>query len=146
MSKRPKPRPPDFQTTKKTYNNNRYITIFNEMLDSPAWVMLSDGAKNVYLVIAEQYRGMYTGNRVKCPYSTMKTHGIRTQSIPAWLVELEALGFLKVSTHGGLYKTPNEYTLIGEWSQIKSLDEARNRKKVALDRWKAMKETRNNKG
>lgn len=142
MSKRPKPRPPDFLTTKRTYDHNHYITLFDEMLNSPAWIVLSDGAKNVYLVLIMEYKGMYTGNKVKCPYNTMKNHGIRTQSISAWLVELEALGFLKVSTHGGLYKNPNEYTFINEWSQIKSINEAHSRKSAALDEWKAKRKAR----
>ena len=133
-------KPPDFLTAKRTYDHNHHIKLFDEMIDSPAWIVLSDGAKNVYLVIVKEYKGMYTGNKVKCPYSTMKNHGIRTQSIAGWLAELEALGFLKISTRGGLYKIPNEYTLVSEWSQIQSVEEARSKKRSALDKRKAARE------
>lgn len=124
MSRKQNPRPPDFLTTKGTWHHNHHTPIFDEMIDSPAWMVLSDGAKNVYLLIAREYKGAYTGNTVICPYSTMTAHRIRKQSIPKWLRELQALGFIRIESNGGLYKIPNEYRLISDWSKYKTIESA----------------------
>lgn len=118
-------RPPKHLTSKPTWNHNHYVPLFDEMLDSPAFVALSHGAKIVYLLIAKEHKGDFTGDKVICPYSTMEEHGIRTQSISKWLRELEALGFIRIDSHGGLYKIPNEYRLLTDWQQYKDKESAK---------------------
>ena len=117
-------KPPEFLTTKLTFYRNHYIYLFDEMIDSPAYIALSDGAKYVYTLLVREYKGMYTGNTVKCPYSTMVAHGVRKSSIKHWLDELEVLGFIRIVSHGGMFKIPNEYRLINDWAKFKSVEEA----------------------
>ena len=136
---RPKARPPDFLTTKGRYDHNHHITLFDEMVDSPAYTALSHGAKAVYTLILKEYRGGFTGNTVICPYSTMKKHGIRKESIPNWLTELSALGFIRIESNGGMYRIPNKYKLINEWTQYRSIESANKAKAAAL---KARKDKR----
>lgn len=134
MSKHKKNKtPPKHLTSKPTWDHNHYTPIFDEMLDSPAFIALSHGAKIVYLFIIREYKGDFTGNKVICPYATMEAHGIRHQSIPKWLSELVALGFIKIETHGGLYKIPNEYRLISDWVQFKDRESALAAKKKYLN-------------
>lgn len=137
MSRKNMTGPPSFLTTKPTFNRNRHIKLFHEMLESPAWIVLDHGAQSVYISILAEYKGNYTGNRVKCPYDTMRKHGIRTQSIPKWLVELEALGFIKITTRGGMYKIPNEYLLVAEWAKIKTVEDALTTKESAIVAYEA---------
>lgn len=125
-------RPPDFLTTKGTYSHNHHFKLFSEMMESSAWFALSTGARAVYLSLLNEYKGDYNGSKVICPYETMGKQGIRKQSIPNWLTELEALGFIKI-IRGGMYKIPNEYLLIGEWAKIKTVEDARKISKSALD-------------
>lgn len=137
MSKNKFERPPNFLTTKGTYSHNHHFKLFTEMMESPAWSVLSTGARAVYLSLLNEYKGKYNkGNKVICPYETMGKQGIRTQSIPKWLTELEALGFIKI-TRGGINKIPNEYLLICDWAQIKTIEDARKISKAALDSYKA---------
>lgn len=130
---KPKPQPPDFLTSKKSWNNNHHVSLFDEMIDSPAYISLSNGAKFIYTLIIKEYKGIFTGNKVKCPYSEMKKHNVRSQSISGWLKELEALGFIRIESHGGMYKIPNEYRLINDWMKFKSIEEAKAAKKKIPD-------------
>lgn len=134
---RPKARPPDFLTTKGRYDHNHHVTIFDEMIDSPAFTALSHGAKAVYILILKEFRGGFTGNKVVCPYSTMIQHGVRKESIPNWLTELSALGFIRIESNGGMYRIPNKYLLTNEWTRYKTIEQANEAKSAAL---KARKE------
>lgn len=139
MSRKKNTKPPDFLTTKKTWHNNHHISLFDEMIDSPAYIVLSDQAKYVYTLIIREYKGMYTGATVTCPYAVMKSHGVRKESIPQWLTELEALGFIRIDSKGGLYKIPNKYRLIDGWSEFKDLKTAQAAKDAAVKKYKAKK-------
>ena len=123
--------PPDFLTTKKTNYNNHYIRLYDEMIDSPAYIALSDQAKAVYTLLVREYKGIFTGNVVKCPYALMESHGIRRQSIANWLAELQALGFIQIEIHGGMFRNPNEYRLINGWADFKDIDSAKAAKNAA---------------
>lgn len=123
--KKPNARPPYFLTTKSSWKYNHHVSLFDEMIDSPAYMALSHGAKFIYTLIIREYKGMYTGCKVICPYSEMIRHGVRKESIPGWLRELEALGFIMIKSHGGMYKIPNEYLLINGWTKFKSIEEAK---------------------
>lgn len=125
MSRKPNRKPPPFLTTKPTYNHNHYIQLFDEMIDSPAYKALSHGAKFIYSLLCKEYKGDFTGDTVICPYSTLMEHGVRKASIPNWLNELSALGFIKTISHGGLYKIPNEYQLINDWAMFTDVEEAK---------------------
>lgn len=125
MSRNTNRKPPPFLTTKPTYNHNHYIQLFDEMIDSPAYKALSHGAKFIYSLLCKEYKGDFTGEIVICPYSTLMDHGVRKGSIRNWTGELEALGFIKIISHGGLYKIPNKYRLINDWARFSDVAEAK---------------------
>lgn len=131
MGKKQNSKPPDFLTTKPSWHRNHHISLFDEMIDSPAYIALSDGAKFIYTLIVREYKGTYSGNKVVCPYSEMEKHNVRRQSIPVWLNELEALGFIKIKSHGGMFKIPNEYLLVNDWAKFKDIESAKAAAKAA---------------
>ena len=105
--------PPGFLTPSGN-SHEHHIRLYDNMLNSPAWRSLSNGARTLYITILSQYKGVYSGDTVICPYSYMEEHGIRRGSIPKWLDELKEKGFIKIQG-GGLYKQPNHYELIKDW-------------------------------
>ena len=65
------------------------MIFFDDQLTSPAYLALSANAKEVYTVLRMQYKGVYTGNTVKCPYSTFEQMGLRRETVSRALDQLE---------------------------------------------------------
>ena len=129
--KRRRAPPPSFMTT---LPHRGFVQMFNDQLDSPAFICLSPVAKVIYLILRQQYKGGYTGNDIICPYSTFIEKGISRNSISENLRMLEAMGFITWE-HGGLCHTPNLYHFASDWKNIRSIEEGRLiRKKLAEEK------------
>lgn len=101
---------PDFATS----NGKHFNKLYDDMIDSPAFSVLSPTALKTFLVIYCQYKG---GSRiVTCPYSVLKSHGLRSSTISKGIQELNALGFIE--TQSGGFKECNHYKLSGAWKML----------------------------
>ena len=103
--------PPAFATRKGSWQSNHYVMLFDDLLDSPAYINLSAHAKEAYTILMQEYKGDYTGSKVICPYSTFMEKGIRPST------PLEVFGFIKVD-HGGLEHRPSVYHFSEDWKKI----------------------------
>ena len=131
--------PPDFATIKGTWDRNHYVMLFDDQLDSPAYIALSAHAKEAYTIIRQQYKGDYTlGFQVICPYSTFQEKGMRPNTISRALVMLEVFGFIRID-HGGLEHQPNVYHLIQDWKKIQTPEDV----KRVKDRFKELMDRKN---
>ena len=103
-----------------------FIQMFNDQLDSPAFICLSPVVKVMYLILRQQYKGDYTGNDIICPYSTFIEKGISRNSIPENLRMLKAMGFITWESGG--------------WKNIRSLEEGKLIRKKLADEKKENKQ------
>lgn len=113
---------PSFAT--KPYGSNHFTPIYDDQLNSPAFISLSAVAVRVYLILRQEYKGDYTGNKVKCPYDTFTAKGVSRNSISKAIRMLEALGFITCE-RGGLGHQPSIYRFSDNWSKIETLSEAK---------------------
>ena len=115
--------PPRFAT--KGYGSKHFTPMFDDQLNSPAFIALSAVAVRVYLILRQEYKGAYTGNRVICPYDTFTEKGISRNSIPKAIRMLEAMGFITCE-RGGLGHQPCIYHFSDRWAKIATPSEAKN--------------------
>ena len=114
--------PPAFATA---LPHQGFVQMFNDQLNTPAFISLSPVAKVMYLILRQEFKGYYMDdNNITCPYSTFTEKGISRNSIPDNLRMLEAMGFISCE-HGGLYHTPNLYHFTTDWKKIQTLEEAK---------------------
>lgn len=116
--------PPPFATSKGTWERNPYTLLFQDQLDSPAYIGLSASAKEAYTILREEYKGPIFGSTVICPYSTFQKKGMRPNTLSRALLMLETFGFIKID-HGGLEHQPNRYTFSEAWKDIKTDEDVR---------------------
>lgn len=121
MGKRKQRDPPSFMTAQP---HKGFVPMFNDQLNSPAFISLSTVAKVMYLILRQEYKGDYTGNNIICPYSTFVEKGISRNSISDNLRQLEALGFITWE-NGGLYHQPNHYDFTDGWKKIHTMEDAK---------------------
>lgn len=121
MGKRKQRDPPSFMTAQP---HKGFVPMFNDQLNSPAFISLSTVAKVMYLILRQEYKGDYTGNNIICPYSTFVEKGISRNSISDNLRQLEALGFITWE-NGGLYHQPNHYHFTDGWKKIHTMEDAK---------------------
>lgn len=120
--------PPAFATKKGWHEH--FTPMFDSQLNSPAYNVLSNVAKVMYLILRQEYKGeSYNGNRVKCPYTTFMAKGISRNSIPEGIRMLEAFGFVECKS-GGLHNQPNIYIFSEEWKKIESVEEGKKIRKM----------------
>lgn len=83
MPKRKKSPPPQFATAKGSWDRTTYVMLFNDQLNSPAYIALSAHAKEAYTIIRQEYKGPeYTpDNVVKCTYPTFRSKGMRQNTV-----------------------------------------------------------------
>ena len=105
------------------HKSSSYVRIYCSMLDSPAWLALSNSAQRQYILIKSQYKGGYqqtdgNGNAmVKCPYKDMMKAGIKSnETISENCRQLEAFGFLTIT--GGGHRIASEYKFSNKWQNI----------------------------
>jgi len=75
MSKKKKRDPP--QKWESIRDDERFIRIFESMYKAPAFISIPANSVRLYLILKNEFRGNYTGNRIICPYDTIVKHGIR---------------------------------------------------------------------
>lgn len=118
-----------------------FVQMFNDQLNSPAFISLSNVAKVMYLILRQEFKGDYTGNNIICPYNTFVEKGISKNSISENLRMLEAMGFITWE-HGGLYHQPNVYHFTNGWQKIRTMEEARAIKEQLAEEKKQRKQAR----
>lgn len=111
--------PPKFATDGDWHVH--HVILFDDMLDSPAYLSLSAHAKEAYTILMQEYKGNYTGSTVICPYSTFKKKGVRPNTLSRALLQLEIFGFVEIE-HGGLEHQPSRYKFISKWKTLKDPD------------------------
>lgn len=121
----------------KDYAKKRYkpfVMLHKDVLRSPAWEALTNAARVAYLHIRLDENGRNEG-RLKLPYSqALRLMDKRTFSRA--LRQLQELGFIIVTKHGGLYNQCSEFGLNTAWRDWRP-DQARTtargqRRKCAL--------------
>lgn len=110
-----KPPPPKFSTSGTWHTH--FTPFFDDQIDSKAYIALSASAKEVYTIIRRQYKGDYSGEVIKCPYSTFEKYGIRRETVARSIDQLEAFGFISIE-RGGLAHQPSKYHLIDKWKEL----------------------------
>ena len=110
-----KPPPPKFSTSGTCHTH--FTPFFDDQIDSKAYIALSASAKEVYTIIRRQYKGDYSGEIIKCPYSTFEKYGIRRETVARSIDQLEAFGFISIE-RGGLAHQPSKYHLIDKWKEL----------------------------
>ena len=141
MGKKPKRDPPPKFATGGTWHTH-HVILFDDLLNSPAYIALSATAKEAYTILMQEYKGKFTNNIVKCPYSTFKSKGMRPNTLSRALLQLETYGFISIE-HGGLEHQPSKYRFIDKWKESYNpeflnkakadVDEAIRRKKLAKE-------------
>lgn len=136
-----KPPPPKFSTSGTWHTH--FTPFFDDQIDSKAYIALSASAKEVYTILRRQYKGDYTGEVIKCPYSTFERYRIRRETVARSIDQLEAFGFISVD-RGGLAHQPSKYHLINKWQELEDpkkfreakaeLEERKRRAKLAKEK------------
>ena len=134
--------PPAFATATGTWHTH-YVILFDDLLNSPAYIALSASAKEAYTILMQEYKGDYTGPKVTCPYSTFQKKGMRSNTLSKALLQLETYGFVRIE-HGGLERKPNIYHLSSDWQKIQTEEDLKqaeeafqeeiNRRKLAKEK------------
>lgn len=114
--------PPKFASAKAGHEH--FTPMYDSLLNSPAYIVLSPVAKVIYQILRQEFKGAYTGNSVKCPYSTIVEKGVSRNSIYGGILMLEALGFITYES-GGIGHQPSIYHFSDKWQLIKTKEEAK---------------------
>lgn len=142
MGRKKKSPPPSFATAETWHTH--YVVLFDDLLNSPAYIALSAAAKEAYTILMQEYKGIYTGDKIVCPYSTFTSKGMRTNTVSRALMMLERFGFIKVEEHGGLERRPNVYRLIDGWKSVRTAEEAKEIKKAFENDLRQQKKAKTN--
>lgn len=137
--KRQRDPPPAFATSKGWHEH--FTPLFDDQLDSPAYIALTAVAKEAYTILRQEYKGSYTGNNVICPYKTFMEKGMTRNSISKAIRLLDTLGFITYES-GGLEHQPSIYHFSEKWKYVKTKEEAETVKKDLLKKIKIEKEHR----
>ena len=102
-------------------NEHSFVRFYRSQLNSPAYKALSFEAREIYRILKAEYTGVHSDVRVGvdtviCPYSTIKSYGIRANNILLRIEELELFGFIE--TESGGFRSPSKYKFINKWATI----------------------------
>lgn len=102
-------------------NEHSFIRFYRSQFNSPAYRALSFEARELYRILKAEYTGVYSDarvgvNTVICPYTTIKSFGIRPNNIPLRIKELGMFGFIECD--GGGFNKPSTYKFICKWGTI----------------------------
>lgn len=95
----------------------QFVAYRLEMLESPAWLALSDDARRLLqrLDVEHMRHGGSENGSLLCTYSDFVVAGVRRNAISAAIREAEALGFLEVGRKGyrsrAEFRAPSLYRL-----------------------------------
>src|SRR5271169_202273 len=104
----------------------QFTALLTDMLESPAWRVLSLSARRVLdrVAIELRHHGGYEGNGLCVTYADFQRFGIERHAIPPAIREAVALGFLRITQQGRagnadfrrstLYKLTYVNTIYGE--------------------------------
>lgn len=107
--------PPKFATSYDWHKH--HIFLFDDLLDSPAFLALSHHARSLYIHLYQKYTGPYSGNNIICTYSELEKKGFRRSTTAKALRMLFHFGFISYES-GGLEHQPNVYHLEEGWKKI----------------------------
>jgi hypothetical protein len=105
------------RSRRRTNINGPFIAHPLEMRRSPAWAQLSDNARRLLdrLEVEHMEHGGSENGSLICTYDDFEKSGIRRPSVPRSLRECVLLGFVEVTTQGGLAvsdrRFPSRYRL-----------------------------------
>jgi len=115
----------------------QFVSHLLEMLESPAWRVLSLSAIRVLtrIEIELRHHGGNDNGKLIVTYDDFVEYGVDCHSIRPAIRELEALGFIEITVRGRAgnseFRTPNRFRLTSdhlggthEWRQIKTIEEA----------------------
>ena len=131
--------PPAFETSNA---HDGYVALYRDMLYSPAFIALRATAKEVYIYLRSEYKGVSKGNTVKLPYNDFEKYGVNRHTLANAIDLLECFGFISVK-RGGLEHAPSEYTLSTGWKNIRTkqdVEAAKSKYQEIQARKKAAKE------
>ncbi len=123
MSRKNKKRDPPEKWESRS-EHERFVRIFESMYESPAFISLPANSVRLYLILKNEYRGNYTGNKIVCTYDTIVAHGISRNTIRPNLRILEALGFI-VMEEGTLMREASIYHFSDKWKEISDIKTAK---------------------
>jgi hypothetical protein len=142
-------RRPDGKTVRRNKISGQFAYQLIEMLESPAWRVLSLSARRVFdrIQIEHAHHGGRENGRLPVTFKDFEQFGIERHRIRPAIVELEALGFIRITQHGRAgnadFRIPNKFRLThqhandgvepatNEWCRIKTMEEAENIAKLA---------------
>lgn len=82
--------------------NGAHVRIYHTLLDSPAWLALSDSSIKLYLAMRRKLTGTNNGN-IEAVFSELKHRGFRSKTtMHKALRELEAVGLIAKTRQGGI--------------------------------------------
>jgi len=96
--------------------NEGFVAIPHSMIDSPAYIKLTQPAKTAYTLPKRQKRSGIQ-DKVKFPYSHAERYMDRKIFTRA-IRQLVELGFIEKEDYGGLYRRTNVYRFVEGWWQV----------------------------
>ena len=94
---------------------SRFVAIPWEVIDSKAWVDLTNAARVAYVHMKRQVR---SSNSPPVPLSYRKMEAIMNRhTFSSSLKQLEKVGFIKKEQQGGLYRRRNFFRFVDDWKQ-----------------------------
>lgn len=140
---------PDGKTVRRNKISGQFAWQLVEMLESPAWRVLSLSARRVFdrIQIEHAHHGGRENGRLPVTFKDFAEFGVERHRIRPAITELDALGFIRITQHGRAgnadFRIPNKFRLThllandgvepatNEWRRIKTLEEAENIAKLA---------------
>ena len=94
-----------------------FVPMLKHMIKSPAYKKLTNASRVAYLLLRTQVNG--DGQQeVKFPYTDAEPY-MKRHTFSRSIKQLEELGFIEKSQHGGMYRKTNSYLFIEKWREIK---------------------------
>lgn len=90
-----------------------FVPILKHMIESPAFMNLTNPARVAYLLLKAQCN-KYGQNEVKYPYSHAEKYMDR-HTFQNAIRQLIENGFIEKSSYGGLYRRTNVYKFVEAW-------------------------------
>jgi hypothetical protein len=138
----------DGRTVRRNKISGQFAHQLIEMLESPAWRVLSLSARRVFdrIQIEHAHHGGRDNGRLPVTFKDFED-GLDRHSVRPAIAELDALGFIRITQHGRAgnadFRIPNKFRLThqhandgaepatNEWRRFKTLEEAENIAKLA---------------
>ncbi len=100
---------------KKKNRMSRFVAIPWDIIDSKAWMDLTNAARVAYIHMKRQVRSW---NSPPVPLSYRKMEPIMNRhTFASSLKQLEKVGFIKKQQQGGLYRKRNFFRFVDDWKQ-----------------------------